>query len=404
MTEVVKTKSGINIIFDELDNISTCSVGVFVKTGSKDEADNEAGISHVLEHMIFKGTPSRNYFQISEEIDYLGSSINAHTTKEQTVFFINALSEYLNETLDILFDIVVNSTIDKDELEKEKDVIIEEIRMYKDSPDDLVSELNVSDAVSGQYGKPIIGTEESVRSFTPEMIKKYYKERYTKDNIAISVSGKFNKEQIIAKVEEYFGKLDEVKTDRRKSADFDFNAGRNSYTKDINQVNICISHKGLSIFDEDKIYVNIASGVIGGSMSSRLFQEIREKKGLAYSVYTYNQNFSEGGVLSTYIGTNKESYEEAIEITLKEFKKLREEGITENELQKAKNKQLSRMAFSMENPNSRMYIFGNHFIKKGKLFDVKEFENDVKRVEVEKINKFLKNMFIVENITILGNV
>ena len=214
MTEVVKTKSGINIIFDELDNISTCSVGVFVKTGSKDEADNEAGISHVLEHMIFKGTPSRNYFQISEETDYLGSSINAHTTKEQTVFFINALSEYLNETLDILFDIVVNSTIDKDELEKEKDVIIEEIRMYKDSPDDLVSELNVSDAVSGQYGKPIIGTEESVRSFTPEMIKKYYKERYTKDNIAISVSGKFNKEQIIAKVEEYFGKLDEVKTDR----------------------------------------------------------------------------------------------------------------------------------------------------------------------------------------------
>ena len=379
-------------------------MGVFVKTGSKDEADNEAGISHVLEHMIFKGTPSRNYFQISEETDYLGSSINAHTTKEQTVFFINALSEYLNETLDILFDIVVNSTIDKDELEKEKDVIIEEIRMYKDSPDDLVSELNVSDAVSGQYGKPIIGTEESVRSFTPEMIKKYYKERYTKDNIAISVSGKFNKEQIIAKVEEYFGKLDEVKTDRRKSADFDFNAGRNSYTKDINQVNICISHKGLSIFDEDKIYVNIASGVIGGSMSSRLFQEIREKKGLAYSVYTYNQNFSEGGVLSTYIGTNKESYEEAIEITLKEFKKLREEGITENELQKAKNKQLSRMAFSMENPNSRMYIFGNHFIKKGKLFDVKEFENDVKRVEVEKINKFLKNMFTVENITILGNV
>ena len=404
MTEVVKTKSGINIIFDELSNISTCSVGVFVGTGSKDEADNEEGISHVLEHMIFKGTPSRNYFQISEEIDYLGSSINAHTTKEQTVFFINALSEYLNETLDILFDIVVNSTIDKDELEKEKDVIIEEIRMYKDSPDDLVSELNVSDAVSGQYGKPIIGTEESVRSFTPEMIKKYYKERYTKDNLAISVSGKFNKEQIIAKVEEYFGKLDEVKTDRRKSADFDFNAGRNSYTKDINQVNICISHKGLSIFDEDKIYVNIASGVIGGSMSSRLFQEIREKKGLAYSVYTYNQNFSEGGVLSTYIGTNKESYEEAIEITLKEFKKLREEGITENELQKAKNKQLSRMAFSMENPNSRMYIFGNHFIKKGKLFDVKEFENDVKRVEVEKINKFLKNMFTEENITILGNV
>ena len=404
MTEVVKTKSGINIIFDELENISTCSVGVFVKTGSKDEADNEAGISHVLEHMIFKGTPSRNYFQISEETDYLGSSINAHTGKEQTVYYINALSEYLNETLDILFDIVVNSTIDKDELEKEKDVIIEEIRMYKDSPDDLVFELNASDTISGQYGKSIAGTEESVRSFTPEMIKKYYRERYTKDNIAISVSGKFNREQVIEKVEEYFGKIDEVKTDRRSSAGFEFNAGRKTYTKDINQVNICISHKGLSIFDENKIYANIAIGVIGGSMSSRLFQEIREKKGLAYSVYTYNQNFCEGGMISTYIGTNKGSYEEAVEITLKEFKKIREEGITEGELQKAKNKQLSRMAFSMEKPYSRMYLFGNHFIKRGKLFDVKEFEEEVKNIEIEKINKFLKDMFVEENITILDNV
>ena len=358
----------------------------------------------MLEHMIFKGTPSRNYFQISEEIDYLGSSINAHTTKEQTVFFINALSEYLNETLDILFDIVVNSTIDKDELEKEKDVIIEEIKMYKDNPDDLVSELNASDSISGQYGKPIIGTEESVRSFTSEMIKKYYKERYTKDNIVISVSGKFNKEKTIQKVEEYFGKLDEIKTDRRNSADFAFNEGRKLYTKDINQVNICISHKGLSIMDENKIYTNILSEIIGGSMSSRLFQEIREKRGLAYAVYTYNQNYCEGGVISTYIGTNKESYEEAIEITLNEFKKLKQEGISESELQKAKNKHLSRIAFSMENPKSRMYIFGNQFIKKRKLFDVKEFENEVKSVEVEKINKFLNNMFITENITILGNV
>jgi len=404
MTEIVKSKSGINIIFDELDNISTCSVGVFVGTGSKDEADNEEGISHVLEHMIFKGTPSRNYFQISEEVDYLGSSINAHTTKEQTVFYINALSEYLNETLDILFDIVVNSTIDKDELEKEKDVIIEEIRMYKDSPDDLVSELNTSDAISGQYGKPIIGTEESIKSFTSEMIKKYYRERYTKDNIVISVSGKFNKEQTIEKVEEYFGKLEEVKIDRRSSSDFAFNTGKKSYTKDINQVNICISHKGLSIMDENKIYSNILTGIMGGSMSSRLFQEIREKKGLAYSVYTYNQNYCEGGMISTYIGTNKESYEKAIEITLKEFKKLKEEGITESELQKAKNKQLSRMAFSMENPNSRMYIFGNQFIKKRKLFNVKDFENEVKSIEIEKINKFLNDMFATENITILGNV
>ena len=142
MINKIKTKSGIQVILDELENISTCSVGVFVKTGSSDEKENEEGISHVLEHMIFKGTHNRNYLKISEDIDYLGASINAHTTKEETVFYINALTEFLDESVDILFDIVTNSVIDSEELEKEKDVIIEEIKMYKDTPDDLVFELN----------------------------------------------------------------------------------------------------------------------------------------------------------------------------------------------------------------------------------------------------------------------
>ena len=404
MTEVVKTKSGINIIFDELSNISTCSVGVFVGTGSKDEADNEEGISHVLEHMIFKGTPSRNYFQISEEIDYLGSSINAHTTKEQTVFFINALSEYLNETLDILFDIVVNSTINKDELEKEKDVIIEEIKMYKDSPDDLVSELNASDSISGQYGKPIIGTEESVRSFTSEMIKKYYKERYTKDNILIVVSGNFDKKEIMEKIDEYFSKLQEKKIDRRKNISFEFKEGRETHEKDINQVNICISFEGKSYNSSERIYTDILANIMGGSMSSRLFQEIREKKGLAYSVYTYNQYYREGGIVTTYIGTNTESYKKAIDITLKEFNKMREEGITETELQKAKNKYLSKIAFSMENPRSRMSILGNYFVRRGEIIDIEKMKKEIHEVKSENINEFLKSQYLKPNITILGNI
>ena len=191
MTQEIITDQGIKVIFDKLDNISTCSVGVFVKTGSRDESDEEEGISHVLEHMIFKGTSKRNYFQISEEVDYLGASINAHTTKEETVFYINALTEFLGKSVDILFDIVTNSLIPYNELKKEKDVIIEEIKMYEDSPDDLVFELNYADCIEGQYGKAIIGTESSVRSFTSEMIKKYYNERYTKDNIVIVVSGNF---------------------------------------------------------------------------------------------------------------------------------------------------------------------------------------------------------------------
>ena len=404
MIEKIKTDTGIEVIFDKLESISTCSVGVFVKTGSRDESDTEEGISHVLEHMIFKGTPTRSYFEISEEIDYLGANVNAHTTKEETVFYINALTQFLGKSVDILFDIVTNSTIDEKELEKEKDVIVEEIKMYKDSPDDLVFETNYADCINGQYGKPIIGTEESVKGFTAEEIRKYYRERYTKDNILVVVSGNFDKDEIIQKINEYFGKLADTKVDRRKKIDFSFNAGKKTVSKDINQVNICISHKSEDYNSEKKVYTDILSNIIGGSMSSRLFQEIREKNGLAYSVYTYNQYYLSGGLTSTYIGTNLESYEKAIEITLLEFKKLRENGVTEEELQKSKNKYISRISFAMENPRSRMGILGNYYIRKNEILDTEKLKNEVNAVRLEDVNNFARTKYLEENITVLGNI
>ena len=404
MIEKIRTNTGIEVIFDKLESISTCSVGVFVKTGSRDESDTEEGISHVLEHMIFKGTPTRNYFEISDEIDYLGANVNAHTTKEETVFYINALTQFLGKSVDILFDIVINSTIDEKELEKEKDVIVEEIKMYKDSPDDLVFEMNYADCINGQYGKPIIGTEASVKGFTAEEIRKYYKERYTKDNILIVVSGNFDKDEITQKVDEYFGKLADKKVNRREKTEFSFNAGKRVVSKDINQVNICISHQSEDYNSENKIYTDILANIIGGSMSSRLFQEIREKNGLAYSVYTFNQYYLSGGLTSTYIGTNLENYEKAIEITLSEFRKMRENGVTEDELQKAKNKYMSRIAFAMENPRSRMIILGNYYIRKNEILDAEKIKNEVNSVKLEDMNNFAKTGYLTENITVLGNI
>ena len=404
MIEKIRTNTGIEVIFDKLESISTCSVGVFVKTGSRDESDTEEGISHVLEHMIFKGTPTRNYFEISDEIDYLGANVNAHTTKEETVFYINALTQFLGKSVDILFDIVTNSTIDEKELEKEKDVIVEEIKMYKDSPDDLVFEMNYADCINGQYGKPIIGTEASVKGFTAEEIRKYYRERYTKDNILIVVSGNFDKDEITQKVDEYFGKLADKKVNRREKTEFSFNAGKRVVSKDINQVNICITHQSVDYNSKNKIYTDILSSIIGGSMSSRLFQEIREKNGLAYSVYTYNQYYLSGGLTSTYIGTNLENYEKAIEITLSEFRKMRENGVTEDELQKAKNKYMSRIAFAMENPRSRMIILVNYYIRKNEILDAEKIKNEINAVKLIDVNNFAKTGYLTENITVLGNI
>lgn len=404
MIEKKVTDNGITVIFDSIDNISTCSLGVFVRTGSKDELPDEDGISHVLEHMMFKGTEKRNYFEISEEVDYLGASINAHTSKEETVYYINSLSEYINKSSDILFDIVTNSLFSEKELEKEKDVIIEEIKMYEDMPDDLVFELNYRDAIKGNLGKNIIGTEESVKSFTSTKINQYYSERYTKDNIVIVISGKFDKQEIIDNIEKYFGKLKDNAVQKYATIPFEFNVGNSKHEKDIKQVNICITHKGLSYMDEKRFYFDIVSNIMGGSMSSRLFQEIREEKGLAYSVYTYSQAYKEGGVISTYIGTSKESYEKAVEITLKEFTKLRENGILTKELDKAKNKFLSKIAFSMENPRSRMSILGNYYLRNKVIFEVEEVKKEIMSLEENEINQFLKDKFMGNNITVLGNI
>jgi zinc protease len=276
--------------------------------------------------------------------------------------------------------------------------------MYKDSPDDLVFEMNYADSINGQYSKPIIGTQESVKGFTADEIRKYYKERYTKDNILIVVSGNFDKNEIIQKIDQYFSKLVDKKTDRRDKIDFSFNAGKKIVTKDINQVNICISHENEDYNSKNKIYTDILANIIGGSMSSRLFQEIREKNGLAYSVYTYNQYYLSGGLTSTYIGTNLENYEKAIEITLSEFKKLRENGVTEDELQKAKNKYMSRIAFAMENPRSRMGILGNYYIRKNEILDSEKMKNEVNAVKLEDVNNFAKTKYLTENITVLGNI
>lgn len=402
--KIVK-KAGMTVILDKMENISTCSIGVFVKTGSSDENENESGISHLLEHMIFKGTKKRNAVEISEEIDFFGAGINAHTSKEETVFYVNTLSKYSKEVSDILFDIVTNSIIDEKELEREKGVVIEEINMYKDTPDDLVFEMNYQNSISGSYGKPIIGTEDSVNSFSASQIREYYKDRYTKDNMVISIAGNFDETVILEKVEEYFANINDKKVVHlEEKKDYDHISGEIVKKDKINQVNICITFDGISYYDDNILEHDIATNIIGGSLSSRLFTEIREKRGLAYSVYAYNQSYSKGGITSVYIGTNKESYKKAIEVTLKVFKDVQENGLTEKELQKAKNKYISKLLFSTENMRSRMNYSGIMYLRKNKLFNINELLEDIDRVTIDRLNEYLKKQYDVYYTAILGNV
>ena len=404
MLKLTNTPKGIKIIYDYISNVSSASIGVFIKTGAKDEMAEEHGLSHLIEHMMFKGTKNRNYQEISQEVDYLGGSINAYTSKEETVYYISVLKDYVEQALEIICDMLGNSTFDEEELEKEKDVIIEEIKMYQDTPDDLVLELNSVDSIIGNLGKPIIGTEESVKSFTRENILKYYNERYTKDNIVVVVSGNFKKEKIKKIIDKYFGNLNQEKTDRYEKIDFSFQNGEKVYEKDIKQINICISYPGASYLDENRIYYDVVSSIMGGTMSSRLFQKIREEMGLAYSVHTFNQTFREGGVVTTYIGTNEKSYKKAIKIIKDEFLNLRRNGINVSELEKAQNKFLSKIAFSLENVRNRMNIIGTHYLKYGEIFDEEKLRKEVKELDINQINDFIKDKYYEENVTVLGDV
>lgn len=404
MLKLTSTPKGIRIIYDYISNVSSASIGIFTKTGSKNELDIEHGLSHLIEHMMFKGTKNRSYMEISQEVDYLGGSINAYTSKEETVYYISVLKDYVEEALEIICDMVGNSVFNEEELEKEKDVIIEEIRMYQDTPDDLVMELNSNNTIKGNLGKPIIGTEESVKSFTQENILKYYNERYTKDNMVIVVSGNFKKEKIKKIVDKYLGNLNMEKVDRYKDIDYSFKNGEEVYTKDIKQVNICISYPGTSYLDKNKIYYDVASNIMGGTMSSRLFQKIREELGLAYSVQTFNQSYEEGGIVTTYIGTNEKSYKKAIKVTKDEFLNLRRDGITASELEKAQNKFLSKIAFSLENIRNRMSIIGTHYLKHDELFDEEKLRSEIKNIDLNSINNFIKDKYYEENVTVLGDV
>ena len=404
MIRLTESSKGVKLIYDYISNVQSVSIGIFVKTGSKNEFSEEHGLSHVLEHMMFKGTEKRSYIEISREVDYLGGSINAYTNKEMTVYYISVLKDYVEEALDILCDMVGNSVFDKAELEKEKDVIVEEIKMYEDTPDDLVMELNSESSILGNLGKPIIGTEKSVKSFTRENLVKYYSERYTKDNIVVVVSGNFKKEKIKKIVDKYLGTLQEKKTDRYEVIDFKFKKGEELHKKDIKQVNICISYPGISYLDDNRTYYEIISNILGGTMSSRLFLKIREELGLAYSVYTFNQSYEEGGLVSTYIGTNEQNYRKTIAITKDEFLDIRKGGITKLEFEKAQNKLLSKVAFSLENVRNRVNIIGSHYLRKNELFDEAVVKDEIMNLKIEEINEHMKDKFYEENVTILGDV
>ncbi|WP_297405768.1 pitrilysin family protein [uncultured Cetobacterium sp.] len=403
---VEKLTNGIPLLMENIKSINTASLGIFIKTGGKNELLGEEGISHFIEHLLFKGTEKRTSKELSEEIDNQGGMINAYTSAEKTAYYIQMTSSSLSVGIDILNDMFLNSTFTDENIERERNVIIEEIKMYEDIPEEVVHEENIRFAITGVQGRSIAGTIEGLKKITRKDIIKYFKDTYTPKNIVISVAGNFDFSEVLNQLNDGIGQLKDESTPRDFNGEMSINSGEKIINQDTNQVHLCFNTKGVSNLDDNRIPVSVISNVLGGNMSSRLFQEIREERGLAYSVYSYSSSFDEGGLFTIYAGTTHENYKEVIEIIESELKDIYSNGITEKELQKAKNQFLSMVTFGLESSKGKMSRLANSYLLYGKIKPISDVIKEIEKVTLEDIKKVAKDIFDEKyySKTILGNI
>ena len=403
---IKKLDNGIPVLIDNIESINTVSLGIFVNTGSRNEYPEESGVSHYIEHMMFKGTETRTAKEISEIIDNEGGMINAYTSRDLTVYYIQMLSNKIGTGIDVLSDMFMNSTFSEENLEKERNVIIEEIRMYDDIPEEIIHDENVKYAVTGVQSNSVLGTIESLKGITRERFLKYFNEQYISSNLVISVAGKVDVDEIYNLLNKGLGKFRDSNFRRDIDNSFVINGGENIIKKDTNQVHLCFNTRGNGVKDDMKYPGAIISSVLGGNMSSRLFQKIREERGLAYSVYSYGTAFLEGGLFTIYAGTTKESYKEVLEIIKNEFNDIRENGISQSELQKSKNQFLSMLTFSLESSKGKMSRMANSYLLYDEVIDIDEIIEKIEKITLEDIKKTAEYLFQEEyySYTVLGDI
>lgn len=399
-------KNGIPVLLDEIKGINSVSLGIFLKTGAKHELEGEGGISHLLEHMMFKGTKSKSAKDISEIIDNEGGIINAYTGKENTVYYIQMLSSSIEKGIEVLTDMFLNSLFSEENLEKEKSVVIEEINMYNDIPEEIVHDRNSRMVINGVQGNIVLGSIESVKQISREKLVKYFKEKYIAKNIVISVAGNFSEEKIYNSLNKGFGCISDGDYSRAYNGEMILNSNENIIKRDTNQVHLCFNTLGSSLKDHKKYEIAILSNVLAGNMSSRLFQKIREEKGLAYSIYSYTSSYEEGGILTIYAGTTKKDYKKVIEMIESEFNNIKENSISEYELQKTKNQFLSAVTFGLESTKGRMNRMANSYLLYEEVKDLDSLMKEINKITVEDIKNVANEIFDQKyySKTILGNI
>ncbi len=394
--------NGVRIVSETIPYVRSVSVGVWANVGSRDESGSENGITHFLEHMVFKGTRSRGVQDIAQSLESLGGYLNAFTTKEQTCFYARVLDEHAEQAVDVLADLVQHATFKKEELEKEKLVVIEELKNAEDDPEDIIHDyFEKALFPTHPLGFPIIGTEANLRAFTRNHLQLHVAQHYTSSNIVVAAAGNISHQDLVGLVKKYLAQVPEAEKPVSRMQPPHRQAGGTTqeYARQIQQSHVCIGAVGYSIRHRDRYPLMVLNALLGEGMSSRLYQNIRERFGLAYTVYSFVSMLSDTGSFGAYLGTDRNNVASAMELMLKEFEKLRRKEVPKTELERTKSQIKGTMMLGLENMSGRMMRLGTSELYFNNFASLDSILRKVDAVTPEAIHRVANDLLREERLS-----
>ncbi len=388
-----RLSNGMQVVAEPMDGVRSVAIGIWIPAGPVYEGPGEGGISHMIEHMLFKGTENRTAKEIAGEMDGLGGNLNAFTAKECTCYYAKVLDEHLGQVVDILQDLVQHPRLDPDDLAREQGVVCEEILMVEDSPEELVHEL-LGGAMYGEspLARPILGSQESVRAFTPESLRAYMGRRYQLGDMVVACAGRVDMQALLALLEGAFCKAGTAAPAAGTDMpDSQLIQGRRfvAAQKDVEQAHICLGFPGFPTDTKEQFALYVLNNALGGSMSSRLFQHIREERGMAYSVYSYPSGYSGTGYFALYAGTEGKQGAQVAELMLQEARRMREQGLTAEEFHRAKEQLKGSYMLGQESTSARSSAIGRSMLMRGYALEEGEMLSRIAGVRMADVEAIL---------------
>lgn len=405
---IIRTlKNGIRVALEEIPYVRSISFGIWVKNGSRNERPQENGVSHYIEHMMFKGTENRSARQIAEEMDALGGQINAYTTKEYTCYHTRVLDRHFNRALDVMSDMLLHPLLAESDVRKEKNVILEEIAMYDDAPEELVHDA-LQDSIwrNSTLGMPILGTAETIDGFGAEFIRDYYEKNYHTENTVLSVAGNFKLDDMLEKLNAALGGWERALPFLPYDTPASYHIAAVEKEKDVEQVHTCLAFPGLEREHPMKYAAAIFNTLFGGGMSSRLFQKVREENGLTYSIYSYTTAFADTGVFSIYAGMNPSQAERVFELIAEEIAEVKETAFPPKLIEVTKEQMVSNFIIGTESTLNRMTSAGASLLLRGSVEETEEVIAKIEAVTAEDVLEAAKAVLRTEEMSFsaVGNL